>query len=111
MLGGVRQCKDHGPIVDSRHRLDHFLIERATNRADADDGGGLDALDRSDEIPRRRVLVCIRLLEIDEVLAGRLQQTVDVEHVYAGLRFLEAHALRYECRTEQVSKANTGRAG
>ncbi len=61
--------------------LNDLLVESSANGADANDRGRLDALDGSDEIPRRRMLVGIRHLEIDEVLARRLQQAVDVEHV------------------------------
>ena len=62
------------------------MIERAANRADADDRGRLDALDRGHEISRGRVLVSVRLLKVEQVGAGGLEQTVDVEHVDAGLR-------------------------
>jgi len=65
---------------------------------------GLDALDSSDEIPRRRVLVCIRFLKINEVLAGRFQQTVDVEHVEPGLRFLEAHTLPTSAEQSRLAR-------
>ena len=86
------------------------LIECAANRADADDRGGLDALDRGDELPRRRVLMRVRQLEIEQILPRGYEQTIDVEHIDPGLRFLEAHALRDKRGTEQVGKANTGRA-
>jgi hypothetical protein len=56
------------------------------------------------------VLVSIRLLEVDEVRAGRLQQSVDVEHVDPRLRVFPRHALRDERRAQQVGKANAGRA-
>ena len=55
------------------------------------------------------MLVCIRLLEIDKVLAGRLQQAIDVEHVDPRLRVFQRHALRNERRTEQVGKADCRR--
>ena len=109
MLGRVRQRKNHRALVDPRHALDDLLREGAANRADADDRGRLDALDGRDEIPGRRVLVRIRLLEVDEVLAGRFQQAVDVEHIDPCLGLLERHALRHQRGTEQVGEADTGR--
>ncbi len=86
------------------------MSESAADRADADDCCWLDALDGSDEIPRRGVLMCIRLLEVDEVLARRLQQAINVKHVNPRLRLLERHPLGNERRTEQVGKADTRRA-
>src|SRR5258707_2769168 len=56
------------------------------------------------------MLVCVRLLEVDKVLAGALQQSVDVEHVDSRLRVFRRHSLRNERRTQQVGKANSGRA-
>ena len=57
------------------------------------------------------MLMCIWLLEVDKVLAGRLQQTIDVKHKDPRLRFFERHPLCNERRTEQVRKADTGRTG
>jgi hypothetical protein len=111
MLGRVRQRKDHRPVVDTRHALDDLLGERTTDGADADDGGRPDAFDGGDEVPGRCMPVCIRLLEIDQVCARRLQQSVDIEHVDPGLRILGGHALRNKRRTQQVRKANARRTG
>src|ERR1700722_4081156 len=111
MLGRIRQRKDNRALIDSRHGLDDLLRESATNRAHADDRGRLDALNSSDEIPCWRVLVCIRLLKVEQVRAVCLKQTVDVEHIDAGLRFLKTHALRNERGTEQIGKSNSGRNG
>src|SRR5260370_42041463 len=100
MLGRVRQRKDHRALIDSRHRLDNFLIEGPANRADTNDRGRLDALDGSDEIPGWRVQVSVRLLEVEQVSAGCVEKTVDVEHVAAALRVFEAHALCNERGTQ-----------
>ena len=110
MLGRVGKRQDHRALVDARHALDDFLGERTANGADPDYGSGLDALDSSDEVPRRRMLVCIGFLEIDKVLAGRLQKSIDVEHIDPRLRFFQRHALCNERRTKQVGKANSRRA-
>src|ERR1700693_2539355 len=106
MLGGVRERKDYRALVDPGHCLDYFLIEGSANGANADEGGGPDAGNRGGEIACRRVLMRVWQLEIEEVLAGGLEQTVDIEHVDAGLSVLERHALRHERRTKQVGKSN-----
>src|SRR5580704_14786689 len=111
MLRRVRERKDHGPLIDPRDALDNLLSKRAANGAHADYGGGLDAFYGSHEVLGRRVLVRVRLLEIDKVLAGGLQQSVDVEHVDPRLRVLQRHALGNERRTQQVGKANSSRTG
>ena len=89
MIGWVRKRKYHRPVIDFRHRLNDLLVEGASDRAHADDGGGLNTLDGSGQIPRWRVLVCVRLLEIHEVLTSRLQEPVDVEQVHLRTRFLK----------------------
>src|SRR4029077_15658117 len=100
----------HRSVVGARHGLDHLLGECATNGADADYGGGLDAFDGSDEVLGRRMLVRVRLLKVDKVRAGRLQQSVDVEHVDPRLRVFQRYALRDKRRAQQVGKANAGRS-
>ncbi len=104
----IRKSEDHRPLIDARHGLDHFLRESATDSADADDCCRLDALDCSHKIPGGRVLMRVWLLEVDKVLAGRLQQAIDVKHVDPRLRFFQRHPLCNERRTEQVGKADTG---
>ena len=110
MFGRVRKREDHRPFVDPRHGLDDLLGEGAADRADADDGGRLDAFDGGDEVPSRRVLVGIRLLIVKEILPGRLQEAVDVEHMDLRLRVLQRHPLRGERGTQQVGKTDTGRS-
>ena len=58
---------------------------------------------------------CMRVrigqLEVDEVLAGRFEQAVDVEHIDTrDSRLLERHALRHKRRTQQVGKADARRS-
>ncbi len=48
------------------------------------------ALGKLGRVRKWRMLVSVRLLEIQEVLAARLQQTIDVEHVDARLGLLKA---------------------
>ena len=108
---GFDKRQDHGALVDPRHGLDDLLGEGAADGADTDDRRRLDAFDGSDEVLGRRMLVRVRLLEVDKVRAGRLQQSVDVEHVDPRLRVFQRHALRDERRTQQVGKADAGRAG
>src|SRR5258708_963920 len=109
MLGWVGESKDYRTLIDPRHCLDNFLRKRSADRAHPDDRRRLDALDSSDEIPSRSVLVCVRLLEIDKVFAARLKKAVDVEHVDPRLRFVERQALCNQCGAKQVSKADAGR--
>src|ERR1700730_5224577 len=109
MLCRIGEGKNYRAVVNPRHRFNNFLVEGSANRAYPDNRGRLDALDSSDEIPRRRVLVCVRLLEIDKVFAARLQKAVDVEHVDPRLRFLEGQALCNQRGTKQVGKAYAGR--
>src|ERR1700722_8972420 len=111
MFCGIRKRKDHRPLVDARHALNDFLRESAADGANTDDGCRLDAFDRGHEFTRWRVIVCIGLLEIDEVLSRRLQEPVYVEHVDAGLSLLEAHPLPNKCGTQQVGKADSSGAG
>ena len=86
MLRRVRERKDHRPLIDPRHALDNLLSKRAANGAHADYGGGLDAFYGSHEVPGGCTLMRVRLLEVDEVLTGGLQQSVDAEHVDPRLR-------------------------
>src|SRR5260370_26643260 len=85
------------------------MIESAADSAHADNRCRLDAIDRGAKIPRRRVLVRIRLLEIEEICAGGLQEAVDVEHIDVRLRFPERHPLLNERGTEQVGETDAGR--
>src|SRR5712672_1307110 len=109
VLRRVRQRQDHRPVVDARHGLDRLLGERAADGADADDGGGLDALGGGDEVPGRRMLMPVRPLEVDKIRAARLQQSVDVEHVDPRLRVLQRHALRNQGGAQQAGQANSCR--
>src|SRR3981081_4630858 len=47
---------------------------------------GLIASNRGDEILRRRLLVGVGLLKIEDVLSARFEQAIDVEHRDARLR-------------------------
>jgi hypothetical protein len=67
LLGRIRQRKGHKAFVDARHALNDRLRESAANRTNSDDSRRLDVLDSGDEIPRRRVLMCLPLLKIDEI--------------------------------------------
>lgn len=52
----------------------------------------------------------IGFLEVVEVLAGRLEQAVDLKHMHARLRVLERHSLLDERRAEEIRKADRGRS-
>lgn len=54
--------------------------------------------------------VLIGFLEVVEVLAGRLEQAVDLKHMHARLRVLERHSLLDERRAEEIRKADRGRS-
>src|SRR6476620_5680072 len=96
MFRRVGERKDHRPLIEPRHGLDDLLSKRTANGAYADDRGGLDAFYSGHEVLGGGMLVRVRLLEVDEVLTGGLQQSMDVEHVHARLRVLQRHALRNE---------------
>jgi len=83
MLGRIGESKDYRAFINPRHTFDNVLRECPADRAHPDDRGWLDALDSSDEISSRRVLVRVGFLEIDQVFAARFQKAVDVEHVDA----------------------------
>src|SRR5262245_10829727 len=110
MIGGVRQGEDHWASIDSRHALDNTLGEGPTNRADADDRRRLDAFNTCLEITAGRVLVRVRLLEVDQIGASRFQQAVDVEHVDFRLRLGEAESFLNESRAQEVGETNASRA-
>jgi hypothetical protein len=57
------------------------------------------------------VPVGIGLLEVHEVSAPILEETVKVEHVDLRPSLLEGYALRDHRRTEKIGQPNTGRAG
>jgi len=59
-----------------------------------------------DEIPRPRMLVCVRLLEVDKVIAGRLQKPLS-RTCRLVTALLERRALSNKRRTKQVGKANS----
>jgi hypothetical protein len=63
--------------IDARHALNHLLVESAANRADADNRRRFNALDCGNEIPRGRMVVSIRLLEVEQVREGVLKQAID----------------------------------
>src|SRR5262249_31932222 len=111
VLGGVRECKDDGPVVEARHRFDDRPGEGVAHRADAHDRRRLDGFDGGDEIPARRVRVGVRLLKVEQVLAARLQEAVDVEHRDAGLRVFKGKAFLHHGGGDQAGKADRGRTG
>jgi hypothetical protein len=111
MLGGIGQSEEHWALVDFAHRLDDLLCERAAGGADADDRRRLDALDCGDEIPGWRMRMRVGLLEVDEVGAARLEQTVDVEHVHPRLCILERHSLLDQRGAEEIGKPDPCRTG
>jgi hypothetical protein len=56
--------------VNSRHRLDHLLIERLGHGADADNRSRPERLYRLDEVLDWRVRMRVGLLEISQVISG-----------------------------------------
>src|SRR5215467_3458962 len=110
MLRWVRKREDHRALVDSRQALDDLLRESPAYGADTDDRCRLDVFDRSEKIVRRCVLVCIRLLEVDEISAGCFQQAVDVEHVDPRLSLFKSQSFLNQSRAQEVSEAYAGGA-
>jgi hypothetical protein len=82
------------------------LSEGSADGADADDRSRLDALDRGNEVPSPGVPVSVRLLEVEKVLTGVFQQTVDVEHVDFRLRFVKRHPQFHHCGTKKVGESD-----
>src|SRR6202041_2096868 len=84
MRGRIRVGEDDRTLVNSRHSFDHPLIEGLGDGADTYNSYRLDRLNCFDEVPGRRVLVCIGFLEIKQVLARGLQQSVHIEQPDSG---------------------------
>ena len=76
LRGRVGQREHDRARVEARHGLDHLAGEGAADRRDADDRGGLQRLDRGEEIGRRRVRVRVRALVLGELGAARDHQAL-----------------------------------
>ena len=79
---------EEGGVAGGRHRLDDLAVEQLRHRADADDGGRPQRLDRLDEGRDRRAVLRERPLERGEIRARGHQQAVDVEQRVALARAL-----------------------
>ena len=99
---GIRERENDRTLVEASHGLDDGLGERSADCADTDDGCRFDTFDRSHKVPGRGVWVRVRQLEIDQVGAAGLKESVNIEHVHAGLGVGERHTLIHERGAEQI---------
>src|SRR5580692_736242 len=111
MFRWVGERKNHRSLGVPRNGLNHPLRECAADRADADDGCGLDAFNGTHEISGGCMFMRIYRLKIDQVCTGGLEQTIHVEKPHAGLSLLKRESFLHHCRTKKVSESDTRRAG
>jgi hypothetical protein len=69
---------------------------------------GLIASNRGDEILRRRLLVGVGLLKIEDVLSARFEQAIDVEHRDARLRLALAQPFQHYAFHDHAANAGAG---
>ncbi len=105
LRGRVGQREDDRPLVQPRHFLEYLARERLADRGDAYDCGGLDRLQRGQEVRRIRVLVRVGPLVLAQVCARLDHQSPRIDQPAALTRFGFAQPLADHRRNDEVADA------
>src|SRR3990172_777893 len=104
----IGQRKHNRPLIDARHLLQHLFSEGAADSGDADDGCGLQRLDRAEEVTDRCVVLRVRDLVLGEVGAALDDQAFRVDQPAALVSGGFGQPLRHHGRGYQIGDAGGG---
>src|ERR1700751_1388439 len=106
---GVGIGENNRTVVDLSHRLDHLPIEKFWNRADADDAGRLERLDRVDKHGHRGPVLRKRLLKVPEIVSRRHHQATGIKQSVGASCLCKVHPLQPPALADQLRDASRSR--